>query len=112
DPFTNRYAPLEDSLTKVNSLTNRLLSEALVDANEKDGCSEKRLYKAMRKRFNNQYQGELASTIIESDDIPKTKTPSTESIYRDFKWYEAIVQGGTSHISDPIADLMKVNGYM
>lgn len=112
DPFTNRYAPLEESLTKVNALTNRLLSEALADANEKDGCSEKHLYKAMRKRFNNQYQGEFASTLIDSDDIPKTKTPSDESIYRDFKWYEAIVQGGTARISDPIADLMKVNGYM
>lgn len=112
DPFTNRYAPLKDSLSAVNTLTNRLLNEALSEANEKSGCSEKKLYKAMRKRFNNQYQGELASTIIDSEDIPKTKTPSNESIYRDFQWYEAIVQGGTARISDPIADLMKVNGYL
>ena len=113
DAFSKRFEPLEDSLVKVNQLTNRLLQESLDEVNSKrDGCDQKHLYKSLRKRFNNQYQGELAKEIINSDEYPKIKIPSKESIYQDFKWYEAIVQGGTSRISDPIADQMKINGIL
>jgi len=113
DAFSKRFEPLEDSLIKVNQLTNRLLQESLDEANDKrDGCDQKHLYKSLRKRFNNQYQGQLAKEIINSDEYAKIKIPSKESIYQDFKWYEAIVQGGTSRISDPIADQMKINGIL
>ncbi len=113
DAFSKRFEPVQESLTLVNDLTNRLLQESLDEANEKnDSCDQDKLYKALRKRFNNQYQGELAKTIINSDEFPKIKIPSNESIYQDFKWYEAIVQGGTARISDPIADQMMVNGIL
>ncbi len=113
DAFSKRFRPVKESLDVVNVLTNRLLQESLDEANEKkDTCDQGRLYKSLRKRFNNQYQGELAKTIINSDEFPKVKIPSKESIYQDFKWYEAIVQGGTARISDPIADQMMVNGIL
>jgi len=113
DAFSKRFEPLEDSLQQVNAITKQLFDESLVEANEKeDGCDEDRLYKSLRKRFNNQYQGELPKILINSEDIPKIHIPSKESIYQDFKWYEAIVQGGTARISDPIASQMKVGNIL
>lgn len=112
DAFTNRFAPVEDSLTYVNRLAHQLLSNSLEDANKEAGCSEKKLYKALRKNFNNQYRGEFPKLIIKSEEVSKIVTTSKNSIYRDFTWYDAIVQGGISKLSDPIADLMMVNGVM
>lgn len=112
DAFSKRFSPINDSLEQVNILTNQMLTNSLNEANKKTGCDEKRLYKELRKNFNNQYRGELPKEIIRSEAIQKIKTSSDESIYRDFKWWEAIVQGGLSKLSDPIADLMKVNNVL
>ncbi len=113
DAFTKRFEPVEDTLVPINRLTNELLAKSLERANARGkACNERHLYKALRKNFNNQYAGKLPKIIIKSDEFAKIKIPSKESIYRDFTMWDAIVQGGTSRISDPIADLMKVNGIM
>lgn len=113
DAFTGRFQPLEDSLEKLNVTANEMMNDALEDANRRErGCNERILYRQLRKRFNNHYKGEFTQFVIESDLLERITTPSRKSVYRDFRWYEAIVQGGLSRISDPIAATIKVNNVM
>ena len=115
DSFTNRYKPIADSVDLINGKTNELFSEAIDEVNEKSkkGCDEKKLYKYLRKRFRNHYTGMLSPWIIKTDKIERIVTPVTNSIYQDFKWYQAIVPGGIARVfGDPSAALIKVNGVM
>lgn len=114
DSFTNRYQPLNDSLDIINKKTNEYFQEALNEANEdKDKCSSKELYKSLRKRFQNHYTGEFNKWMLKTDEIEKITVGVEDSIYQDFKWFQAIVPGGFARIfKDPSAELLKVNGIM
>lgn len=118
DSFTERDTVLSDSLDLLNKKTNEYFQIALDDANsraaKKGACVEKELYKAMRKYFNNQYQGELGQYIVKTEDFERTLTPIEEGIYQDFKWYQSFVQGfwGRRVIADPTAANINVNGVL
>jgi hypothetical protein len=88
-----------------------MFNDAISKANEKDHeCGEKPLYKQLRKKFRNQYTSELSKWIVKTDEIDKITTKTSESIYKEFKWYQAIVIGLFSKISDPAGQTMRVNG--
>jgi hypothetical protein len=114
DSFNGRETELRDSTEALNIKTRGLILNALSKANKKQakqgiGCSEKVLYKAMRKNFRNHYTGKLNSWIIESNEIDKVITPVEQSIYQDFKWFEAYVPGFFARVfKDPSAMLMRV----
>jgi hypothetical protein len=112
DSFTGRFSPLEDSLTKVNTKANELLQKGVDLANlENKGCDEDVLYKVLRKRFRNKYTDEFANWAYQTEELQRVVTPVTESIYRDWKWYQAPVPGGWGRIvNDPSASMLKVNG--
>ena len=64
DQFTHRYLPLADSLEIINQRFDQELLTALVSANKKSGCGEKRLYKTLRKYFSNHYTSKFTKWII------------------------------------------------
>lgn len=112
DSFTGRYDALEDSLPKVNAKAKELLLKGVKIANEEDhDCSEKKLYKVLRKRFKNKYTDEFSKWASSTDELDRNITPVGESVYRDWKWYQAPVPGGWARIvKDPSASMLKVNG--
>lgn len=114
DSFTKRDQVLTDSLSLLNKKANQYLERAINDANEKSPCEEKDLYKAMRKYFNNQYQGEFSEYIVHTEDFDKSIVSIEEGIYQDFNWKQSFVQGfwGRYVIEDPTSPNMLVNGVL
>ncbi len=115
DPFRRRadLIALEDMAPLINKKSNEYLKEALDLANTKSGCSEKRLYKKMRKFFRNHVIGELAPYIIDSPEIRRLETRTSQSIYRDFRWYEAVIPGLYARVfSDPAGKILNLNDHL
>ncbi|MFT6071440.1 MAG: hypothetical protein ACJAT2_001619 [Bacteriovoracaceae bacterium] len=112
DSFTGRFSPLEDSLVKVNIKANELLQKGVELANlENKGCDEKVLYKVLRKRFRNKYTDEFSNWAYQTEELERIRTTVKESIYQDWKWYQAPVPGGWARVvNDPSASMLKVNG--
>ncbi len=111
DPFNNRSVPLKDSLPSVNLKANTLLQDALKELNEKNHkCSEKKLYKKMRKVFRNQYTSKFGKWIVKTDELDKMTTYTSESIYKEFKWYQAVIPGLWAKINDPAGQIINVGG--
>lgn len=112
DSFTGREKPLKDGLSQLNKKTGEFLQEGLDLANSKNkGCDEELLYKSLRKFFNNQYRGELGKYIVDAKDFDANWVTIEESIYRDFKWFQAFVPGFWGRVvSDPSAALINING--
>ncbi|MCP4912871.1 MAG: hypothetical protein GY909_07110 [Oligoflexia bacterium] len=114
DSFTDRYVPINDSLEIINNKTNEMFQLGLDRANKKNkGCNEKRLYKSLRKYFQNQYTGKFNKWMLEAQELDRIDTHVRQSVFQDFKWYQAIVPGGFARVfGDPSAELLKVNGVM
>jgi hypothetical protein len=111
DQFVGRDAQLEDALPIINAKANTLFEEAIATANEKEQeCNEKKLYKVLRKKFRNQYTSEFSKWIVDTDEIQKITTKTSEGIYQDFSMFQSIVIGLFSKISDPAGQTMRVNG--
>lgn len=113
DPFNNRSTPLKDSLPAINAKANLMMKEALLKLNKKDHqCSEKKLYKSMRKVFRNQYTSKFGKWIVKTDELDKMTTNTSESIYKEFKWYQAIIPGLWAKINDPAGQIINVGGVL
>jgi hypothetical protein len=136
DSFHGRFTELKDSTEPLNIKTNALFKNAIKRANEKEAklanrhgrrrnneendentepvfCSERILYKSMRKNFRNHYTGKLNPWIIKSDKIDKVVVPVEESIYQDFRWFEAYVPGLFARLfKDPSAMLLRVGDIL
>ncbi|PIK15436.1 hypothetical protein [Halobacteriovorax sp. JY17] len=111
DPFNNRSQPLKDSLPALNDKANFMMEDALTKLNKKDhACSEKKLYKALRKKFKNQYTSEFGKWVVDTDELDKVTTKTSDSIYQEFKWYQAIIPGLLAKFSDPAGQIMNVGG--
>lgn len=90
DSFTYRYRyQLKDTQNLIHQKANQLLSQAIQEANRKDFkrsrmCSEKQLYKSLRKRFKNHISGKLTPYIIKNKDVDKF-----EHLFgRGFKYFQ------------------------
>lgn len=115
DPFRERTTALAlaDMSGPINDKTQEYLTQSLAWANSKGECNEKRLYKGLRKSFRNHIIGELAPYIIESDEIERFETLTSEGIYRDFSWYEAVIPGLYAKIfADPAGKILNFNGHL
>ena len=115
DPFRLReeLSRLEDMNTTINAKSNSYIKQAISRANKKGNCNESRLYKELRKYFRNHLVGKLAPYIIESDDIERIETSTTQSIYRDFKWYEAVIPGLYAKLFiDPAGKILNLDGHL
>lgn len=114
DSFNSRYQAIEDSLPKVNIKANELLAKGVKLANEEGkGCNEKKFYKVMRKRFRNKYTDEFSKWATSTDELDRVITPVENSIYQDWKWFQAPVPGGWARwVKDPSASLLKVNDVL
>lgn len=111
DPFSDRLVKVNDSLIAINEKANIMLEDALEKLNRKSHtCSEKKLYKALRKKFRNQYTSEFSKWVVKTDELDKVTTRTSDSIYKEFKWYQAIVPGLLAKFSDPAGQILKVNG--
>jgi hypothetical protein len=85
-----------------------MFQEALDDANQKSGCSEKRLYKNLRKRFRNHVQGEFNRWLAHTKELPKRPTNYSYSIYKEFKWYDSLALSVKSVYKDTAADVIQL----
>lgn len=114
DPFKERdQIKLADMASKINNKTQEYLEDSLAWANKRGSCSEKRLYKGLRKNFRNHIFGELAPYIINSSEIERSEIRTTQSIYRNFKWYEALIPGFYAKVfNDPAGKIVNVNGHL
>lgn len=111
DTFRNRFEPIENSLPQLNSVFNRMFTEALEEANEKAGCQQKRLYKQLRKRFRNHVFDEFNKWLYTTDDVDRIATSVRESIYQDFDVFQSPIQGGYARIiKDPTGVILNVAG--
>lgn len=114
DPFKERdQIQLADMAYKINKKTQEYLEDSLAWANKRGACSEKRLFRGLRKSFRNHIFGELAPYIINSSEIERSEVRTTQSIYRNFKWYEALIPGLYAKVfSDPAGKIVNVNGHL
>ncbi len=115
DPFRLRATLLElsDMSAKINHKSNEYLQEALKLSNQSPGCRRKTLYRNLRKFFRNHIIGELAPYIINSPEIERLETRTSQSIYRDFRWYEAVIPGFYArYFSDPAGKILNLNGHL
>ena len=111
DSFTHYYDyQLTDSQNIIHRQANKMLRQAIENANaENKGCQEKRLYKHIRKFFKNHMSGKLTPYIIHNPKISKLVMNFKDSIYRDFKWYDAFsiifIQTLYKNIAGPIVKM-------
>ena len=71
-----------------------MLKAAIDQTNKKDHlCTEKKLYKNLRKYFKNHISGKLSPFIISSPLLDRFVINFDHSIYRDFKWWDAFSLG-------------------
>jgi len=113
DSYTRRFEiNLEDSSSKINLYGNDLIKKIVNNLNDSrlnNGCDERKLYKKLRKEFNNHYLGSFSKYITESDEIDRIKIKTKESIYSDFNARESFVLGYFArHINDPLGSLIKI----
>jgi hypothetical protein len=113
DSFTYRDNKLKDSRELINNKTEFFLQDSLKRANKKsDGCSEKKLYKSLRKNFRNHVFGQLTPWIINTKDLDKNYGYVRETIYSEFRWFEAPIIGLLSKlISDSTGHNIQVGPY-
>jgi len=81
-----------ESSYRINEITNSLLIDALIEANNISGCSEKQLYKSLIKRLKgNVIAGPIEKYINDVDDIfiDKSKTNLKGSIYGTLSFFQA-----------------------
>lgn len=89
DSFTYRHDGIEDSLSLLNKRANENLQSAVDKANAKSaGCSEKTLYKQMRKYFSNQHQGKFGKWVVKTDELDKRYTHQ-QGIYKNFTFFDS-----------------------
>lgn len=113
DSFVKRENTLSDAKELINNKASFYLQEAINKANAKNkGCNEKKLYKSLRKNFRNHVFGKLTPWIIETQEIDKNEGKVRESIYADFRWYEAPIVGFMSKVlSDATGHNLKFGEY-
>jgi hypothetical protein len=113
DSYTRRFEiNIEDSSEKINLYGNQLIKKVVDNLNDhgsKNGCDETKLYKKLRREFNNHYLGSFSKYITNSSDIDRVKIKTKDSIYSDFNARESFVLGYFArHINDPLGSLIKI----
>ncbi len=114
DSFHKRYVKLSDSTDALNKKSKELMQDSLDRTNARQldrglKCSEKILYRHMRRNFKNLYSDKFSKWIRKTDEIEKITIPIRESIFQDFRWFEAIIPGLFARIfQDPSAKLLQV----
>ncbi len=94
DQYTLRNVEMKDSSELLNQKSNIALKQAVTNANASGaGCSEKVLYKELRKYFSNHMQGKLTKDIIEDKNITKRFINLTDSVYQDWTKWDGLGMG-------------------
>ena len=117
DQFTGRFdEPPADSSTEINRRCNELLLAAVEAANQLEGrgwqrgdqrAREARLYKQMRKEFNNHIRSDFVMELIERGEeiegIELRYIRKEESIFADWKLGDGVVIAGRRADENPLA---------
>lgn len=94
DQYTYRNEEIKDSSELLNQKVNAALMSSLINANAKgEGCSEKILYKELRKYFSNHFQGKLTKDILADKNITKRYIALTDSVYQDWTKWDGLGMG-------------------
>ncbi len=89
DSFGVRPGDLADASAALDAETDRLLEEAVARANAAPGgCHERELYDAILELMDGPIVGRLEIYIRDSAAVPHVFRPRSESIYRDFSFFE------------------------
>jgi hypothetical protein len=107
-----RFTPLEDSKDFINAKFNDYFQQAIDETNQyRKRCSTKELYDQLTDRFRNHVFDEFTKWLSKTDEIPMIETSVTESIYKDFNFFQSVIQGGYARIFfDPTASVINFNG--
>ena len=111
DQFTRRNEFLSDSSELLNTKANLAIENSINAANLKGkACSEKVLYKELRKYFSNHVRGELIKDVLANPDMPKRHISLKDSVYRDWTFWDGLGMGFTllSRKAITMSDVMRV----
>ena len=90
DNFTHRYRPLRDSRKIINAKANSILREVVSKLNhQRRGCSEKELYRKLRKQFNILIVSKFPKWIEHNKEIDRFHPKPKNSVYRDWSAKES-----------------------
>lgn len=107
DNFTARNLVIQDIREEVNTLANNYLAQAVLDLNQRGGCSgvkaETELYTELRKYFANHSKGELVKEILYKETVSKNALPLKQSVYGEWKVNNGYLLGKKSAASSPLA---------
>lgn len=94
DHFTHREMVLPDMSQVLNAKANVFLQEALEETNKTSDCSEKKLYKTLRKYFASKHSdGKFVKYILQSEEVKKDIIPLRDSVYREWNLTNGPVLG-------------------
>ena len=113
DNYHQRYTSLKDSTELINQHSNKLFDSVLEKTNNSElSCSEKLLYKNLRKEFHNDLEGEFNKYISYSNELERVKLKTSDSIYGDFSIRDSVILGLISkHIKESLASSINVQGH-
>lgn len=112
DSFQFRYLPLQDSSEIINNEANRLLKKAVMNANKRKGCNEKRLYKKISKLFKNHYRDQFSKFIYSDESVHRRTIGIRDSIYKDFSITESFIIGGLGHLYEIAGSIVRMGPYL
>ena len=96
DQYTRNNEVIGDSSELLNEKANLVIKQSIASVNlEGIGCSEKVLYKELRKYFSNHVRGQLIKDVLINPDMPKRHINLKESIYRDWNSWDGLGMGFT-----------------
>lgn len=107
DNLTHRSTQLRDVSPEVNAIVNGYFSEIITTANQKKSCDEKTFLDLLAKRIGTGFISKIEKEIENDPSLDQAFTKRRNSIYRDFRFYEAPGIFFTS-----LASLININGIL
>lgn len=96
DQFSRKGEFLKDSAQILNAKANLAIEKAIEATNFRDkGCSEKVLYRELRKYFSNHLKGKFIKDVLHDPGISLRKIMLKDSVFRDWTLWDGIGMGFT-----------------
>ncbi len=89
DNFTHRALPLRDIRNEINNIVNGYFYEIIDIANQKNSCDEKAFLVPLAKRIGTGFVSNIEKEIQNNHAIDQAFTKRRDSIYQDFRIYQA-----------------------
>jgi len=91
DSYTSRVPDFRDGLIELNAIMNRHINGAIEAANDEGRCDDQRLRDLLQKSLGGFFWTTFENEVIENPLIDSRITEVSDSIYRDFTFFESFV---------------------